>query len=690
MTRARIGVLLLVLSLLGLPIAAHAQDPLTETYTAANGALTFSYPAGWLVDQAGPEVFVSNTSNGMSASNPSQLLPGEFLMDILVDPDLMSTFGIMPSSPPADYYDILASILVSNFGATDPGVAVSTTFNGRDAVRGEASGAGGDTFLVAFELERGIIGAAFAYSPRGDLATFMPTIEAILTTITFNPPLILSYVGTDGALTFNYPAGWTAVQVDDSQAAILNTTDLIGAPEFAPGMMRAFVFAPNLFTSQYGLPIDAPVEEAISAFLDFLAQRRPGEYDFGTPKVISGGGLGAATSSVTEWRSSTASYDSLIWAKHLGDAGTIGLFVSAGPGGLADFEPIMQQVFDSIAYAPPPPPVVNGSVVWQYQQEVAYSGDQPFGGLGGMTVTSDDTLVIADGPNGLQLFSPEGQPIGVIKSPDIVFAFDVTIDTQGNYWVTDSAAHKVVQLDPQGNTLQSFGEVGEGPGMFGENTDSPSLIEFGPDGSLFVYVKFLTGEDQKAAGYVQIWSTEGQFLGEFTTQPPSLEPFPSPVDMDFMPDGSLIMVNAEGVIRVFHDTGDVSSQTDFRLISAANSLTVAPNGDVYIGALGGTVYHFSPDLQYIEQFGNPQPALPTFPSTDPYESGDFTAPTSIGVLSNGDVVVTDTNFTYSQIVRISFGGTSAIPAPANPAGSDASGGAAGSGGGGLGGAGNSN
>lgn len=687
MTRARIGVLLLVLSLLGLPIAAHAQDPLTETYTAANGALTFNYPSGWLIDQVGPEVFVSNTANGMSASNPSQLLPGEFLMDILVDPDLMSTFGILPSSPPGDYYDILASILVSNFGATDPGVAVPATLNGRDTVRGEASGAGGDTFLIAFELERGIIGAAFAYSPRGDLATFIPTIEAILASITFDPPLSLSYVGTDGALTFNYPAGWTVVQVDDTQAVILNTMDVAGAPQFTPGMLRALVFAPSLFTSQYGLPIDAPVEDNINAFLDFLNQRRPGEYDFGAPTVSGGGGLSGVTDSVTEWRSSTSSYDAVIWAKQLGDLGTVGIFVAVGPGGMADFEPILQQIFDSIAYAPPPPPVVNGAVVWQYQQPVTYAGDLPFGGLGGMDVTSDDTLVIADGPNGLQLFSPDGQSVGVIKSPDIVFAFDVAIDADGNYWVTDSAAHQVVQLDPQGNTLQSFGEVGDAPGMFGENTDSPSLIEVGPDGNLFIYAKFLTGNNQETAGFVQIWTTDGQFMGEFSTQPPSLEAFPSPVDMAFRPDGGLIMVNAEGVIRVFYETGDVSSQTDFRLISAANSLTVGPNGDVYVGALGGTVYHFSADLQYIEQFGNPQPALPTFPSTDPYESGDFTAPTAIGVLSNGDVVVTDTNFTYSQIVRISFGGTSALPAPANPTGT---GGAAGSGGGGLGGAGNSN
>ncbi|GIK67134.1 MAG: hypothetical protein BroJett018_49280 [Chloroflexota bacterium] len=689
MTHQRIGVLLLVLSLaglLGLPMAAHAQDPLTQTYTAENGALTFNYPGNWLIDQAGPEIFITNTEHAMSTGNPSQLLPGEFLMDILVDPDLMSTFGVLPSSPPADYYDILATILVSNFGATDPGVPVTTTFNGRNAVRGEATGASGDTFLMAFELERGIIGAAFAYSPQGELAAFMPTIEAILATVTYDPPLSLKFTSTDGAMTFNYPVGWMVLQADYTQAVILNTKDVVGVPQFTPGMMRATAFSPSLFTDQYGLPLDAPVEDGINAFLDFLYQRRPGEYDFGAPQVLGGGGLAGATGGVTEWRSSTNSYDAVIWAKQLEDYGTIGLFFSVGPGGLPDFEPIMRQIFESMAYVPPPPPVVNGSVVWQYQQPVSYTGDQAFGAVGGMTITADDTLVIADGPNGLQLFSPDGQPLGIIKSPDIVFAFDVAVDADGNYWVTDSAAHKVVQLDPQGNTLQSFGEIGDAPGMFGENTDSPSLIEFGPDGNLFIYVKFLTGDNQEAAGYIQIWSTDGQFLGEFSTQPPSLEVFPSPVDMDFKPDGSLIMVNSEGVIRTFYDTGDVSSQTDFRLISAANSITVAPNGDVYVGALGGTVYHFSPDLQYIEQFGSPQPALPTFPSTDPYESGDFTAPTSIGVLSNGDVVVTDTNFTYSQIVRITFGSN---PAPANPADdADGAGGAGGTGGSGLGGTGN--
>ncbi len=55
MTRARIGVLLLVLSLLGLPIAAHAQDPLTETITTTSGALTLQYPTDWLAEDVAPD-----------------------------------------------------------------------------------------------------------------------------------------------------------------------------------------------------------------------------------------------------------------------------------------------------------------------------------------------------------------------------------------------------------------------------------------------------------------------------------------------------------------------------------------------------------------------------------------------------------------------------------------------------------
>lgn len=647
----RLGIMLILLSLLALPLAAHAQDPLTQSYTSQNGAVTFNYPADWFAGQFQEEIFLSNEQAGLDAATPSDLDSGVFLMDILADPSIMSLLGIPAGSAPIDYYSVLSSILVENFGLPEvPAQPADVTIAGQPGVRGEASGISGDAFLVVFDMGGGLLGASFAFSQSGELATFLPTIEAVLETVAFKPPLNLTYTSTDGATSFKYPLGWVTDSLDETQVVLTNSIDAMMSPDMAPGMVIAFVLSPEFFVRQFGVPEGAEPAEALGTFIEFIEERRAGEVDFGAPTPINKG-------TVVEARSSTADQDAVLWGIDAGgDLGTVAVYAFALSGELAQFEPTLLQILETVTYDPPPPPVVNGAIIWQTQGEVVFSGDNLLGNLGGMTVGADDTIYIADGPNGIQVVSPDGELQGSFKSPDVLFAFDVALDDDGNLWVTDSAAHALVQLDAQGNTLQSFGEVGTDVGQFGENTDSPTLIEFGPDGNLYVYAKQLVpGGNQETFGFVQVWTTDGRFLGQFSTQPPSLEPFTSPVDMDFGPDGSLYMVNADGIIRIFDDQGNVvRSETDFRLIYKGNSLAVGPEGDIYIGALGGAVYHYSAQGEYIEQFGNPQPTIPSFPSRDPYEEGDFTAPTAIAVLSNGDLIITDTNFSYSQIVRFSF------------------------------------
>jgi streptogramin lyase len=66
-------------------------------------------------------------------------------------------------------------------------------------------------------------------------------------------------------------------------------------------------------------------------------------------------------------------------------------------------------------------------------------------------------------------------------------AHSVTIDPQGNLWVTDSAAHVVHKLDPDGRLLMTLGKKG----VAGDNAsrdlfNQPNHVAIAPDGDIYV------------------------------------------------------------------------------------------------------------------------------------------------------------------------------------------------------------
>jgi sugar lactone lactonase YvrE len=85
-------------------------------------------------------------------------------------------------------------------------------------------------------------------------------------------------------------------------------------------------------------------------------------------------------------------------------------------------------------------------------------------------------------------------------------AHSVTIDAQGNLWVTDSAAHVVLKFSPDGRLLMTLGQKG----VAGDNAsrdlfNQPNHVALAPNGDIFV-------SDGYVNARVMHFSADGRFV----------------------------------------------------------------------------------------------------------------------------------------------------------------------------------
>jgi len=105
---------------------------------------------------------------------------------------------------------------------------------------------------------------------------------------------------------------------------------------------------------------------------------------------------------------------------------------------------------------------------------------------------SDDVVVISNPEtpipkNGLKMriVFKEELSIGDIEGDEnYMFGESVAFNTdeEGNFYVTDSDAHRILKYDPEGKYLLSFGREGQGPGEF----QSLSVTRFDKDNNLYI------------------------------------------------------------------------------------------------------------------------------------------------------------------------------------------------------------
>ena len=153
-----------------------------------------------------------------------------------------------------------------------------------------------------------------------------------------------------------------------------------------------------------------------------------------------------------------------------------------------------------------------------------------------MAIDSNDNIYALDrGNDRVQKVSIDGKPLGALYSYDgdwITSNDDIppkpkptkekrfaspeamTIDKEGNYYMTDTGHNRIIKFDKNFKFILHFGEEGSGPGQF----IHPHGIGVDSDGNIYVNelnhtrIQKFTNNGE----FIKLWGSEGKGPGQFT------------------------------------------------------------------------------------------------------------------------------------------------------------------------------
>lgn len=162
--------------------------------------------------------------------------------------------------------------------------------------------------------------------------------------------------------------------------------------------------------------------------------------------------------------------------------------------------------------------VLAGVVTLAAQSDAPYTVDSNWARLPqGTTWNGNTTWITPDGKGNVvvlvrtapyfRVFTRDGAFVKAFGDDGLFqSAHSVTVDTQGNLWVTDSAAHAVYKFSPDGRVLMTLGKKG----VAGDNTsrdlfNQPNHVAIAPNGDIYV-------SDGYVNARVVHFSSTGQFV----------------------------------------------------------------------------------------------------------------------------------------------------------------------------------
>ncbi len=179
------GVLLAV-SLAFAPYFVAAQEPLSQTYD--DGALSFSYPTGWMV---GEEMGGVRLASSQALLEADTITPGEIGL-IIMTPDtvsgVLSSSGTQVENTPLSIVQAFAMLIGSEESGAAVGGVTEHNVGGRPGARADVDSTEGDGLILAFSSEKDGIMLVVGLSAQGELAQREATILAIADTVQYTAP----------------------------------------------------------------------------------------------------------------------------------------------------------------------------------------------------------------------------------------------------------------------------------------------------------------------------------------------------------------------------------------------------------------------------------------------------------------------------------------------------------------------
>jgi sugar lactone lactonase YvrE len=203
-------------------------------------------------------------------------------------------------------------------------------------------------------------------------------------------------------------------------------------------------------------------------------------------------------------------------------------------------------------------------------------------------------MVLVRTPPYIRVFTRDGKFVKAFgHEPMFESAHSVTIDAQGSLWVTDSAAHVVHKLAPDGRVLMTLGKKGSA----GDNTSSdrfnePNHVAVAPNGDIYV-------SDGYQNARIVHFSSDGRFVriigGGKGAQPGQLQ-LPHGVALDSQ--GRILVNDSDNMrVSVFDKEGRFVRTWPY---PSRGGIAVASDDTVYVSDVNVGVVNIVKDGKLID------------------------------------------------------------------------------------------
>ena len=233
-------------------------------------------------------------------------------------------------------------------------------------------------------------------------------------------------------------------------------------------------------------------------------------------------------------------------------------------------------------------------------------------------------------PTLLRLDEATGEVLEAWGQDDFVLPHGLTIDAQGNQWLTDVGLHQVFKFDAQHNLLLALGE----PGVAGTDEarfDQPTDVAVAPDGTFYVADGYGNSRILKFSAegrLLGMWGQAGSGPGEFDV--------PHGIALD---QAGRVYVADRGNARLQIFDGEGAYLTEWRgpQIGRPWAVRVGADGSVYV-VDGGDQPDFLPDRARINKFDANGELLASFGGFGK-APGEFTWPHAIALGADGALYI---------------------------------------------------
>lgn len=450
----------------------------------------------------------------------------------------------------------------------------------------------------------------------------------------------------NGDLSLSYPAGWLS-------RTISNTLILAGDPDLFnatnPGaelLVQVDLSYLSQLESWYGIETASDVEQLFDLS---KAQSEQAGYILGSTRPIS---VSDASGVYADMRADGAAARLIVIRK---PPYVVRVLAQSTEQTWPDHVAALEAILASVGFFEPLPTPTPTTAPLVVQPPLEREGPQDFvlriGGAGsdggrfvtarGVAVAPDNTLYLAESSKGIWVFEPDGTLQTAFGSEELLDAFDVAVNSDGDLLVADYGSNTIVYFAPDGTLRGRWGNVGDEAEQFGPL--APQRLAVGRDDTVYALDSRTT--DAGTVHSVLHFSPDGELIQRI-----NLPPAINPVDLAIDPVGNMYLADtgAESIFKV-SASGQIIDRlgedvTENGIVAAA--LDVDRQGNLYVATWGNGLLKLTADDVLLSTAGT---ASSTGTSPRP---GVFSLPGSIAAAAGDIVWVSDNDGEYSAVTAM--------------------------------------